>query len=194
MATICLYGAASSRIDKNYIKDVENLGAEIARRGHSMIYGAGASGLMGAAARGMKDNGGYTIGVTPHFMHSFEPIFDCSKIINTQTMAERKSIMEKYGEAFIVVPGGIGTYDEFFQILTLKELKQAEDKPIVLYNVNGYFDKLQELITDGIEKGFIRPVVPQLYHISDNPKEILNIIETEFSKIKIKNKEEDIER
>ena len=76
MSTICLYGAASDRIDKEYIKDVEELGKEMARRGHKMIYGAGSSGLMGAAARGMDSKNGHIIGVTPHFMHTFEPIYE----------------------------------------------------------------------------------------------------------------------
>ena len=186
MSTICLYGAASDRIDKEYIKDVEELGKEMARRGHKMIYGAGSSGLMGAAARGMDSKNGHIIGVTPHFMHTFEPIYECTTLINTNTMSERKSIMEQYGEAFIIVPGGIGTYDEFFQILTLKELKQT-DKPIVIYNVNGYFDKLQELLTDGIQKGFIRKVVPELYYITDNPQKALDIIESELQKNKERN-------
>ncbi len=140
MATICLYGAASDRISDDYRDDVFALGAEMGKRGHKMIYGAGATGLMGAAARGMDSVGGHVIGVTPHFMHELEPVYDCTELINTETMAERKNIMEKYGEAFVIVPGGIGTFDEFFQVLTLKELGRLGKKPIVLFNVDGYYN------------------------------------------------------
>ena len=81
---ITLYGAASEAIDSSYKTAVEELGREMAKRGHTMVYGAGAGGLMGAAARGMSAAGGEIIGVTPHFMHEFEPIYtQCTKLIDT---------------------------------------------------------------------------------------------------------------
>lgn len=176
MATICLYGAASDRIAKDYMEDVFALGQEMGRRGHTMIYGAGATGLMGAAARGMDDVGGYIIGVTPHFMHKHEPIYECTELINTDTMAERKYIMEKRADAFVVVPGGIGTFDEFFQAITLKELGQL-DKHIVIFNVDGYFDKLLDAIKYGYDKGFVRPGALGLYEVCNTPKEVIDAIE-----------------
>ena len=107
---ITLYGAASDRIDRAYIEGVEALGRAMAKRGHTMVFGAGSTGLMGAAARGMAAEGGQIIGVTPHFMHELEPVFaQCTEIIHTETMAERKNIMEEKADAFIIVPGGIGT-------------------------------------------------------------------------------------
>lgn len=181
MATICLYGAASDRISNDYRDDVFQLGQEIGRRGHKMIYGAGATGLMGAAARGMDDVNGYIIGVTPHFMHTIEPIYPCTELINTETMAERKYIMEKQGEAFVIVPGGIGTFDEFFQVLTLKELGQLEKKPIVLFNVDGYYNPLVDAIRYGYNRGFVRPGVMELFHVCDTPAEVLNVIESEIN-------------
>ena len=124
---ITLYGAASDRIDKEYIEGVEELGREMARRGHVMVYGAGSTGLMGAAARGMHEENGKIIGITPHFMHKLEPISElCTELIATDTMAERKTIMEEKADAFIITPGGLGTLDEFFQILTLKVLQQHD--------------------------------------------------------------------
>ena len=154
MSVICVYGPARENIDPIFIKETEKLGRMIGMRGHKMIYGAGASGLMGAAARGMSAVDGYIIGVTPHFMHKFEPVYECTKIIETKTMAERKSVMEQKADAFIVVPGGVGTFDEFFQILTLKELGQLSNKPIVLFNLDGYFDELRNLMITAEQKGF----------------------------------------
>ena len=143
---ITLYGSASDRIDSAYIEGVEALGRAIAKRGHTMVFGAGSTGLMGAAARGMHAARGHIIGVTPHFMHTLEPISTlCTELIATETMAERKTIMEEKADAFIITPGGLGTLDEFFQILTLKILGR-HDKPIVLYNINGYWDSLLGVI------------------------------------------------
>ena len=143
---ITLYGAASDRIDRVYIERVEELGRAMARRGHTMVFGGGSMGLMGAAARGMSAENGRIIGVAPHFMHTLEPLYDyCTELIHTETMADRKDIMEEKADAFIIVPGGIGTFDEFFQILTLKVLGRHK-KPIILYNINGFWDNMISVI------------------------------------------------
>ena len=132
---ITLYGAASEKIDRIYMTRVEELGKALAEKGHALVFGAGSTGLMGAAARGFAAGNGKIVGVTPHFMHELEPICDfCTELIQTETMADRKDIMEEKADAFIIVPGGIGTFDEFFQILTLKALGR-HSKPIILYNV-----------------------------------------------------------
>ena len=126
---ITLYGSASDRIDRAYIDGVEALGRAIAKRGHTMVFGAGSTGLMGAAARGMHAEGGNIIGVTPHFMHTLEPVSTlCTELIATETMAERKTIMEEKADAFVITPGGLGTLDEFFQILTLKILGRSRPR------------------------------------------------------------------
>ena len=84
MSTICVYGAARQDIEPDFIEKTERLGQMIAQHGHKIIYGAGSTGLMGAVARGMTAAGGFVIGVTPHFMHKFEPIYECDKIIETK--------------------------------------------------------------------------------------------------------------
>ena len=163
--TICIYAAASDRIEKKYVDAVERLGEKLANQGHSLIYGGGGTGLMGAAARGIRRGNGEVISVVPKFMYEFEPIFeDHTKLIETEDMAERKLIMEEGCDAFIIVPGGIGTFDEFFQCLTLKELGR-HNKPIVLYNVDNYFTKLLEYMDDCIEKGFIREKVRGMFEV-----------------------------
>lgn len=178
MATICLYGAASDRISDDYRDDVFALGQEMGKRGHQMIYGAGETGLMGAAARGMDSVGGHIIGVTPRFMHDLEPVYKCTELINTETMAERKLIMEQRGDAFVIVPGGIGTFDEFFQVLTLKELGQLGNKPIILFNVDGYYNPLVDAIRYGFKRGFVRQRAMDAFYVCSTPEEVLSIIET----------------
>ena len=179
---ICVYGAASSKIDQSYIDETEKLGREIAARKFSLLYGAGASGLMGACARGVTAGNGPVIGVVPHFMHVWEPIYEgCTGTIKTETMGERKQVMEDNADAFIIVPGGIGTFDELFQILTLTELGR-KNAPIVLYNINGYYDNIIELIDTDIQKGFIRPVVRELFAVCDTPDAALDYIEAELKK------------
>lgn len=174
---ITLYGSASEKIDRAYIDGVEELGRAMAQRGHTMVFGAGSTGLMGAAARGMYSAGGHIIGVTPHFMHEMEPVSDlCTELIATETMAERKTIMEEKADAFIITPGGLGTLDEFFQILTLKILNR-QDKPIVLYNINSFWDSLLGVIGADILKGFISPEVANDFHICETPESALKVIE-----------------
>ena len=177
---ICMYGAASDKINDNYKKMTELLGEEIAKNGHSLVYGAGATGLMGACARGVTKGKGEIIGVTPHFMHNIEEVYSkCTKLINTETMAERKAIMEDMADAFVIVPGGIGTYDEFFQVLTLKQLKR-HNKPIVIYNINGYYDYIPDVIGSGIVKGFISPIVAEMFTICETYEDVVKTIEEEL--------------
>ena len=174
---ITLYGAASDRIDRIYIDRVEELGRAMARRGHTMVYGAGSTGLMGAAARGMTAEGGKIVGVTPHFMHKLEPVYDkCTELIQTETMAERKTVMEERADAFVIVPGGIGTFDEFFQILTLKVLGRHK-KPIILYNVNGFWDNMIAVIGADLFKGFISTTAADCFCICETPESVFHEIE-----------------
>ena len=173
---VTLYGAASESIDRIYIDRVEELGLALANEGHTMIFGGGASGLMGAAARGMQKGKGKIIGVIPHFIHEFEPVYDgCTELIHTETMAERKDEMEGLADAFIIVPGGIGTFDELFQILTLKVLKQ-HDKPIILYNIHGFWDGMLSVIGTDIFKGFISKSVADGFVLCETPESVLRAL------------------
>jgi uncharacterized protein (TIGR00730 family) len=95
-------------------------------------------------------------------------------------MAQRKEIMEDNADAFVIVPGGIGTFDEFFQVLTLRELDRLDD-PIVLLNVDGFYDSLIQVIHDGIETGFIRPKVQYLFSVCNTSEEAIQAIEAELS-------------
>ncbi len=177
---ICVFGAASPTIDEKYIKATEEMGKRLAQRGHDMVFGGGGNGLMGAAARGFKAGGAHIIGVIPEFFENenVEKIFEgCDQLIQPQTMRERKQIMEDHADAFIVVPGGIGTYEEFFEILTLKQLCRHK-KPIALYSLYGYYDELNAVIHCAMEKEFIKENCKQLYCISEDLAEIIHYTET----------------
>lgn len=139
--TICVFGAASDDIDKVYIKSSEELGEKMAQGGHTLLFGGGSTGVMGAVSRGVHRGGGHIIGVAPRFFDQPGVLTECDELILTDTMAQRKNIMEDRSNAFIIAPGGIGTLDEFFQVLTLRSLGQ-HDKPVAVFNPGGYYDEL----------------------------------------------------
>ncbi len=176
---ICVFGAASPTIDERYMKATEEMGEILAKRGHSLVFGAGANGLMGAAARGFRKGGAHILGVIPSFFdkEDVEEISTgCNELIMTETMRQRKQIMEDNADAFIVVPGGIGTYEEFFEILTLKQLCRHK-KPIAVYNLLGYYNELQAAIMSAIEKEFVKDNCKELYFLSEDLEEIMAYIE-----------------
>ena len=176
---ICVYGASSDLIDPAYLNAGTRLGEELARRGHTLVFGAGTTGMMGAAVRGVESLGGRSIGVSPHFFNKPGVLHQsCSEMIFTETMRQRKEIMEQRADGFIMTPGGIGTYEEFFEILTLKQLGRHE-KPIGILNTAGYFDDLDRLLEDTAEKGFMAADCLKLYFISDDVETLLDYMESE---------------
>lgn len=178
---ICLYGASSSAIAKAYVNPTEELGAKIAERSHTLIYGGGAAGLMGAAARGAYSRGGEIIGVVPSFLNVDGILFDnCTELIFTETMRERKALMEQKSDAFIMTPGGVGTFDEFFEILTLKQLGR-HSKPIAVFNVNGYFDSLIAQLENAVHKQFMNPEIFELFISTDRADRLIDHLENSVS-------------
>ena len=132
---------------------------------------------MGAAARGVRDGGGDIIGVAPDFFDVDGVLFEeCTEFIYTKTMRERKQIMEESSDGFIVTPGGFGTFEEFFEILTLKQLER-HNKAIAIYNVDGCYDMLFDFIARAMSENFIKEACKKLYRIFDNRDEMLDYIE-----------------
>ncbi len=176
---ICVYGAASNKIDNKYIKKTEELGRELAKRGHNLVFGAGGTGLMGAVARGVHEGGGEITGVIPTFFleKDIEIVFDkCDKVIYTKDMRDRKEKMEELADAFIMVPGGIGTFEEFYEILTAKQLEQHK-KCIAVYDIDSYFDELQKMMEHSIETHFINEECRELYKLFSDMSELFGYIE-----------------
>lgn len=174
---ICVYGAASNKISKEAIKKTEDLGLQMAKRGHTLVFGGGANGMMGASARGVHKGGGKIIGVAPRFFDADGTFFTpCSEFIFCDTMRERKQLLESNSDAFIVTPGGIGTFDEFFEILTLRSLGR-HTKAIAVYNIFGYFDPLAQLLDNMVSGGYMKEAVKDIIGFYDNPEDILNFVE-----------------
>ena len=185
---ICVYCASSDKIDKTYITAGEKFGEEMAKRNHTLIFGSGIYGVMGAVARGVKNNGGKRIGVVPEFIRNLVTVdTDCDEFIVTETMRQRKQVMEEKSEAFVMLPGGIGTFEEFFEILTLKQLEQHQ-KPIVIYNVNNYFNPLIDMLETAINQDFMSPDCRDLVFFSKDINEIFDYLDTykpqEFKKLR----------
>ena len=176
---ICIFGAASAHIDKLYIDEAEALSEKLAARGHSLVFGAGATGVMGAAARGFKRGGGFIHGVIPKFFieDGIELIYDdCEKMTYTETMSERKKIMEDDADAFIIAPGGIGTFEEFFEVLTLKQLGR-HNKAIAILNTLDYYDDLEKFMNTVAERKFMTFKCGEMYKVFDDADKLISFIE-----------------
>lgn len=175
---ICIYGASSNSIDKKYIEAVERLGEKLAQRGHSLVFGKGAGGLMGAAARGFEKGGcKEIIGVSPVFFNVDGKLFEnCSLSCEADTMRDRKAMLEKLSDVFVVVPGGIGTFDEFFEIITIRSLGRLA-KPVVMYNLYGFYDPMMEMLQKCENEGFLNMNGSKLFACVSNEDELIHYIE-----------------
>jgi uncharacterized protein (TIGR00730 family) len=176
MMNICLYGSGSRTIDKIYTDAAYELGCEIAEKGHTLVFGGGDTGMMGACARGAHENDGKSLGIAPEWIGGFEPLCEnCSDFIYVDSMDERKNKFLEKSDVFIISPGGIGTLDEFFEIITLKKLKQ-HDKEIIVFNINHFYDKMIEMIEEMGEKGFLYKQ-EELFKIAGTVDEIFKHLE-----------------
>lgn len=179
---ICVFGAASSEIDDKYIKAVELMGETLAKSGHNLVFGAGGQGLMGAAARGFKKGNAKLVGVIPEFFKDadIEAIYEeCDELIYTDSMRERKAKMEELADAFIIVPGGIGTFEELFEVLTLKQLGRHK-KSIVIYNVDGYYDSMESMLDHSIDEHFVRENCKMLYSVFADLQSMIDYLEADI--------------
>ena len=173
---ICIYGASSNKLAQEYFDAAETLGALMAQQGHTLVFGGGKGGLMGAVARGAHAHGGSIIGVAPRFFDEPGILFEeCTEFIYTETMRERKAIMEERSDAFIVLPGGIGTYEEFFEMLTLKQLGR-HSKPMAMLNTRKYYDPMAAMLQNTVDEGFMSANCMELFGVCDTPAEVLEYV------------------
>ena len=177
MASICVYCSSSNAIADTYPPVAEALGRGIARRGHELVYGGGAVGLMGVLAHAAHEEGGTVTGVIPSKLQDREGIaYDADELVVTDTMRERKGIMFRRSDAFVVLPGGFGTLEEFMEVLTLKQLGY-HDHPIVILNVNGFFDTLLDFFDELRDGQFAREAITDLVHVVPTAEEALDRLE-----------------
>ena len=174
---ICVYGAASDSIGAIYKNAGEQLGEEMARRGHALIFGGGAAGMMGAAARGMSRGGGHITGIAPSFFNVDGVLFpECDEYIFTETMRERKQKLESMSDGFVISPGGVGTFDEFFEILTLRQLNRHQ-KPMAILNTEGYYEYMLAMMQNAVDQHFMTPLNFDLFYVSDRVGDVLDYLE-----------------
>ena len=181
---ICVYGASSALLKNIYYEKTEELGRAMGKRGHGLVFGGGATGMMGAAARGVAAENGYILGIAPRFFDQPGGLYEkCTEFIFTENMRNPhltdyivKKLLEEKSDATIVAPGGIGTYEEFFEIFTLKSLKRI-DRPIVLFNIDGYYDKMKALLEYTAEEKFMDFSVLDLVVFLDEPAAVLDYLE-----------------
>ncbi|MFK7970104.1 MAG: TIGR00730 family Rossman fold protein [Bacteroidia bacterium] len=156
MKNVCVYCGANSGFDPAYAEAGKAFARELAQRGHGLVYGAGNVGMMGIIADEALAHGAHVLGVIPTFLKEKEVCHTgIQEVVVTETMHERKAIMEVRSDAFVALPGGFGTLDELCEILTWAQLG-LHQKPIALLNVNGYFDPLLALADHMMQEGFLK--------------------------------------
>ncbi|MGJ8547201.1 MAG: TIGR00730 family Rossman fold protein [Sulfitobacter sp.] len=152
--SVCVYCGSRPGLDPAYSADAETLGAGLAGAGWRLVYGAGDVGLMGTVARAAQLAGGDTFGVIPQHLVAWEVgKTDLTRYVVTETMHERKKVMIMNAEAVVVLPGGAGSLDELFEVLTWRQLG-LHNKPIFVVNTNGYWDPLMQILNHVVDNGF----------------------------------------
>ena len=175
--SLCVYCSSSDRLDPKYYAAATQVGAGIARRQWTLVYGGGKTGLMGAVARGVKSGAGRVVGVIPEFMKVRELAYDeADELVTVVTLRERKLLMEARADAFVTLPGGFGTLEEIMEILTLRQLDVVK-KPCVFFNQDGFYDDLLRLFDRMLRDKFFKPSNLQLFRVATTVPEIFTQIE-----------------
>ncbi len=173
MKNIAVYCGSRSGNHPAYSEEAIKLGNEMVSAGYGLVYGAGNIGLMGIIADTVLAAGGEVIGVIPQALYDREVAhLGLNQLFTVQTMHERKALMMKHSDAFIAMPGGIGTFEELFEVLTWFQLG-FHHKPIGLLNVNGYYDQLIGFLKQTVEVGFVQENLDNLLIVSSDPAELV---------------------
>lgn len=178
--TVCVYCGSRFGNDKTYEEAAKALGERLAQDGNTLVYGAGTVGLMGVVARAALDKGGDVIGVIPDHLDDVEITQDgLTETITTNTMHERKKIMFDRSDAFVVLPGGLGTMDETFEVLTWAQLG-LHDHPIVVWNVGGFWTSLKDFVWKMCDAGFVDAKTLEKLIFVDTLEEVIQTIDTAY--------------
>ncbi|MDE2759380.1 MAG: TIGR00730 family Rossman fold protein [Paracoccaceae bacterium] len=177
--TICVFCGSRPGKNPGFIKMAEKTGAAIASEGWTLLYGAGSSGLMGTAAKSAMDAGGKVIGVIPSRFPE-EVLPNLYYTIKTTTIQERKSVMFNCSDAIVVLPGGIGTLEEFFEVLTWKQLGW-HDKPVILFSFEGYWDNIPNLVANIVDNEFAEADSQKLYLVERTLPDLISRLRESLS-------------
>jgi uncharacterized protein (TIGR00730 family) len=176
--SICVFCGSSSRVADIYRKSAEDLGRVLGRSGMDLVYGGGHVGLMGIVADSALAAGCRVTGIIPRFLDEWEVGHDgISELVVTESMHERKHLMYQRADAFVTLPGGLGTFDETIEVVTWTQLGLSK-KPVILVNINGYWDRFLDLIRFAIDEGFAKPEHAGILTIVDSVEEVPGAIGT----------------
>jgi uncharacterized protein (TIGR00730 family) len=171
LGSVCVYCGSSDDADPSYITDAYRIGESFARAGLKLIYGGGGVGLMGATARGAHSAGGAVLGIIPTFLRGREQPFDDVETVIVDNMHERKMMMFERSDAFVVLPGGIGTLEEIVELLSWRRL-DLHQKPIVFHNPGGFWDPLFELIRHTIDARLTPPSLTNAWRAVEKAEDV----------------------
>lgn len=176
---LCVYCASSRTLDPKYHAAAAELGREMVTHGWGLVYGGGRSGLMGEVAQAVKASGGIVVGVIPEFMKERELAYhDADELVVVETMRERKRLMEERAGAFITLPGGIGTLEEFAEIITLRAINRI-NKPVVLVNQDGFYDDLLRFFDRMTVERFKKPETHALFAVAKDVPDVWRALESQ---------------
>lgn len=177
LESLCVYCGSSVGSEPQFMAAAEGFGRLMAKAEVRLIYGGGGVGLMGAVARSALAEGGQVTGIIPKFLTEIEvQLDDVSELIVTDSMHARKQLMFERSQGFVALPGGIGTLEETVEMLTWAQLGR-HSYPIVIANLNGFWDPLIELLDHIIKTGFARSDIRRIYSVVDRIEDILPRIE-----------------
>ena len=173
---VCVFCGSRVGIGERYSESARRLGEALAQRNLGLVYGGGNIGLMGVLADAVLARGGEVVGVIPRFLMEKElGHTGVTKLVTVESMHERKAIMAEYSNAFIALPGGFGTADELFEILTWRQL-HLHDKPIGLLNVAGFFNPFLDWLDTMVREGFVKQSNRNLIVVRENEDELLDAL------------------
>ncbi|MGE4312749.1 MAG: TIGR00730 family Rossman fold protein [Pseudobdellovibrionaceae bacterium] len=175
--SICVYCGSSNAVDEKYKEAARKLGTALGKRGWQLVYGGSRVGLMGITADATLEAGGKAVGIIPRFIQVREIAHEhLTEFHMVETMHERKMMMVERSDAFVVLPGGVGTMDETFEVLTWRQLG-LHDKPIIIANIDGYWDHFLALVKNIADEKFMGQEHLGIFSVTDNVEEIPDLIE-----------------
>ena len=177
MKAVCVYCGSSDKVNPLYLQAAHQMGVAVAQRGYQLWYGAGSTGLMGAVADGALEAGGEVIGVIPELFNTPQLAHtSLTRLEVVGTMHQRKERLAQQVDAFIALPGGFGTFEELFEILTWSQIG-LHARPVGVLNILGYFDPLLAMVAHALREGFIYQEHQALLATKENPQALLAALE-----------------
>ena len=182
MAAVCVFCASSTRIDPSYVALAREVGRELGRRGHALVSGGGALSMMGAVAQAAREAGAHTLGVIPSALLQLEVgDQDADELVVVDDMRVRKGVMDSRSDAFLALPGGLGTLEELSEVWTSRFLGM-HDKPVVALDVDGLWAPLRAQVELRVDRGFVRREAADALRWASSVTEALDLVEEELAR------------